>query len=620
MRINQISSLFPARNIVSVKNNYHHNPMVSNNSKDIFVKSESADVVKNNQISFQGYDVYIIDGGSHADDMKHFIKALNEDVDVHMYRAENTTDFEHNKPLKNIEEQLKYINKYGLTDENSFVAVPVKIDVPLQNLAEQYKRITGDFMYLKPHTIQSNKTKIMNFLKVLYENPEEYRKYINYMDPNSQGIEYAYGIIQEINKLKCKKVYVPVVKPQEKNIEWLARERGELPELTNYLATGYDKDGKVSNMMNILHNKGWYDFNLLALSNADVVNMKKIDDSDHLYSAYDTTIKDGARGVYNLTPIRQNGEIIGYSYSDMITNQYPYHEFPYNDSIKTVSKFVGLSTDEVVADDWQTEQFKQALRENRDTSEFSNKLYPVWKVFNDNELRENKIFEKGDFVDSTLNYYFRRNGDYKIIYPQADVEASGRPSVMGMRDGDFALFTAISRDVDNRRFLDALKDQKVDLNSGVQARLSSAISSYDRGDFWACEDCLGPAKEYVDILGGLDRHNSTYMKVYKYLADSKYHNGDLLGSNGLYNLYLNNICKNYLEERAKGGKSENSNLRNEIIEVFGKLGKIAERRGENIPATECKKASREIQSGSKAGELLIRRRANDDVNIGDLLA
>ena len=256
MRINPISSLWSVKKTNISNDNYNQgyiqNPLLDNTKKDVFVKSSNIQSAKGLAIPFLGYDVYIIDGGNHANDMEHFVKAINENVDVHMYRAENSRDFKYNKPLKNIEEQLNYINRYELTDENSFVAIPVSITVPLQNLAEQYKRITGNYIHLKPHTVQSNKEKLLNFLKTIYYNPDSYRKYIQYMDPENQGLEYAYGIIQEINKLKCRKVYVPVAMPQVKNMEWLAKERGEIPELTNYLATGYDKDGKVQNMMNYL--------------------------------------------------------------------------------------------------------------------------------------------------------------------------------------------------------------------------------------------------------------------------------------------------------------------------------------------------------------------------------
>ena len=624
MRINPISSLWSVKKTNISNDNYNQgyiqNPLLDNTKKDVFVKSSNIQSAKGLAIPFLGYDVYIIDGGNHANDMEHFVKAINENVDVHMYRAENSRDFKYNKPLKNIEEQLNYINRYELTDENSFVAIPVSITVPLQNLAEQYKRITGNYIHLKPHTVQSNKEKLLNFLKTLYYNPDSYRKYIQYMDPENKGLEYAYGIIQEINKLKCRKVYIPVAMPQVKNMEWLAKERGEIPELTNYLATGYDKDGKVQNMMNYLKEKEWYDFNLLALSDADVVNMKKMDNSEHLYSAYDTTIKDGERGVYNFTPIRENGKIVGYSFNDTETNEYPYSEFPHKDKVELVSKFVGLSTDEVVADDEKTARFKQALSNNADLSEFSDKLYPVWKLFDENDLYNNKIYDRGDFVDSTLQYYFRRNGDYKIIYPEADSESSGRPSVMGLRDGNYAMMTALSRDVNQRRFLDSLIESNVNLQDGIRGRLSNARDSIERKDYVAGESYLGVAKEYVDIMGGLDRKNMMFMEVYKLLAESKYHNGDYLGANGLYNAYLNNLCKNYVEQLKANGFRSVVNERDEITEIFDILADIADKRGEYFPAQHCRRAAKELREGSKLGNIIINRRANDDTNIGDIFA
>lgn len=624
MKINPIFSLWSTNGAQRVNNhhNYVQNPIVNNNQNDIFVKSAD-NVVRPKQINFMGYDVILVDGGNHLKDMTHFAEAISKDFNITVYSGDDTPESKYNKPLKNIEEQLKIINRYKMSNESTYVAIPVSMTVSLQNLAEQYKQVMGSYIHLKPHTVQTQKEKLIKFLKVLYEHPNEHRKYIKYMDPKNEGLEYVYGIIQEINKLNCKKVYVPVSPPIHKTLKYMAEERGQTPELTNYLATGYDEDGKVKNIADYIKSRDWYDFNLLALSNANVVNIKNMQGYDNIYSAYDTTIKDGARGVYNFTPIRENGKIVGYSFNDVKTNEYPFEEFPYNDEVQEIAQFVGLKTKDVVADDEKTERFRKALKENNVTEEFSDKLYPVWKLFTEKELRDNKIFARGDFVDYQLKHFYRRNRDYEIIYPAADCEMSGRPSVMGMWGGSYAMFSAIERDVSRNRFLDALKLDNINIMRAIVNRLENAVRCNQ--DYAACENYLTPSMEYIDIMGGLDRNNSFHMQTYRLMADAKYHNGDFVNANIIYNAYLNNFCKNYFDIVAecgphglsKSGYSADS-YRRQIVEMFEILSDIADKRGEFYPAQYCRRAAIEIKNGTKIGEAVLRRRANDDINLGDL--
>lgn len=618
MKINQISSLWSTNNIYN-KRNYVQNPIVNNNiGNDVFVKS-SEPAISHKTVSFMGYDVHIVDGGKHADDMEHFADSVSNKMEIHMHRMENTKESGLNKPLRNVEAQLQQINRYKLTDENSYVAIPVKITVPLQNLQEQYKQVMGYYLHLQPHSTKTCKKKIMEFLRVLYENPEKYKKYIRYMDPQNQGIEYAYGIINEIDNLKCRKVYVPSEHPQEETLNWLAGERGEKPELTNYLATGYDKDNKVHNMLDYIKGEGWYNFNLLTLSKADVVNLKKLDgETDHIYSAYDTTVNKGARGVYNLTPIRENGKVTGYSFKDTVSNDYPYDEFPHNDEIKDIIKFVGQNESDVVANDDETARFKEALRQNRDMLEFANKLYPVWKVFDEKELNEGKIFDKGDFVDYKLENYFRRNGDYKIIYPKADCESSGRPSVMGMWGSCYSMFTAIAKDIDARYIRDSLKTQNnINLNSAIYGMLNDAQNCESKKDWQNAAKILTEVTEYID-MEGFDRRKPDYLNTYRRLADAKFNSGDYLAANGLYNFYLNNLCKNFVEDLKEDDYKDAYQDRIHIAKVFERLAEVAQKRGEYYPEKECRRAAYEVISCTQLGNEVLERRADDDINIGDI--
>lgn len=619
MKVSPISSLWSvSKSNTQNQKNYIHNPVTGNSENDIFVKSEPS-VQFPKPIMFMGYKVYIIDDGVHADFMKKFSEAISKKYEVNLFNAINAPEYRRNKPMLNILDRLQYANRHDLTEPDSYVALPVSINVSLKNLAEQYKQAMGYYLHLRPHSTQTCKDKLLTFLKLLYEQPDKYRKYIRAMDPENKGLEFAYGIIQEINKLKCKKVYIPASEPLAAPMARTAKDWGNTPELTNFLATGYDKDGKVQQMKNFLQEHGEYDFNLLSLSDANIVNLKKVDGrTDHLFSAYDTTVKDGARGVYNLTPVRENGKIVGYSFNDSVTNEYPVNEFPFNEKLSKISKFVGLSTDEAVANDEMTARFKQALNENRVTDEFAEKLYPVWKLFSPDELRNKKIYEKGDFVDYKLENYFRRNQDYKIIYPIGDTENSGRPSVMPLRGSNFAIFSAIKRDVENRDLRDTMlyKDNIV-LNKAIYSLLSASRSSMRGGNYQNAEKILTDVVDYIE-MEGFTRKNSEYMAAYKLLADAKFRNGDYVGANGIYNFYLNNKCKNYLERVKVERYQQTKDELDEIIALFKRLAEVAQRRGEKRPEMECLRAAKELEYGSELGNKVLYRRANDDINIGDI--
>lgn len=628
MKIAPINTFLFSNKIHNKKNNIQ-NPIVQKNiAQDSFVKTTQ---VANNvptghlkTIPFLGYKIHIVDLGRHADEMAHFAKLDAKGVDkVVLHRGEYSANADFNKPLKNIETQLKEINSYGLTDKESYVAIPVKITVPLQNLAEQYKRVMGHYLHLKPHSTQTCKKSILTFLKELYENPEKHKKYIRYMDPNNQGIEYSYGIIQEINKLNCKKAYVPADYPHKETIEWLAGTKGETPELNNYLATGYDKDGKVNNMLNYIKGKEWYDFNLLALSKADVVNLKKADGySDHIHSSYDTTVNDGSRGVYNLSPVRENGKIVGYSYKDMVTNQYPVSDFPYNLDVAEVAKFVGRHVDEVVADDRMTHEFRMAMEEGRDTSEFSGKLYPVWKVFGDEQLRSEKIFDKGDFVDSDLKNYYRRNAHYEIIYPKADCENNGRPSVRAMWGSEYSMLNAMKRDISEQDFADNMvKEFGINFSSIAADTYKSAKDAFFVNDYIKSERLLNEAIESIN-LAGFDLKKEHHIESYNLMGDVKTKLGDYDGASWYYNKAINSLSKNVMENYGVDSKIYHTTMKDrvKIHDIFVKLADIAKIRGEGYPEQECLRAAGEVRGLTTLGAKVLERRADNDINIGDIFA
>lgn len=623
MKITPISSQWLVSGIKN-KFQYSNNPITNNNTvknNDIFVRTSSHSVSQPMPVHFMGHNVYLIDGGNHAKDMEHFAKAIDSgnNMTVYTYETQDPIYSKFGKPWQNVEEELQKLYYSERLKKDDYVAVPVYINVPLQNLEAQYKEVMKKDIDLKPYNVLTHKKELLEFLQELARDPKKHEKYIRYMDPQDRGLEYVSGIINVLNRLDCKKIYVPASHPHEASLRWMANERGNTPELTNYLATGYDKDGKVHGMLDEIKRNGWYDFNLLTLADVDVVNMKKSDGfTDHIFSAYDTIVNDGERGVYNLTPVRdEEGKILGYSFKDDKTNSYPVEEFPYNEDLQDISKFVGKSVDEVVADDEETECFRNALGEHRDMLQFADKLYPVWKVYSQEQLWNDKIYDKGDFVDYKMENFFRRNGDYKIIYPPGDVENSGRPSVKAMGGSSYSMFTAIKRDIDNQIFYERVKEDGVNLTNTIWSIVDDAEGLMRVGDYDRAEEGFTSSLRYIDMVG-FDPSEQSFLRAYKGLADLKYNKGDYAGANGLYNFYLNNICKK-LENSTPEYFISHESERKHIADIFLRLADIANRRGEYIPEQECRIAAQAIVPSSDLGYYIINRRAKGDNNIGDLI-
>ena len=79
-----------------------------------------------------------------------------------------------------------------------------------------------------------------------------------------------------------------------------------------------------------------------------------------------------------------------------------------------------------------------------------------------------------------------------------------------------------------------------------------------------------------------------------------------------------NKCKNYLERVKVESYKQTKDELDEIIALFKRLAEVAQRRGEQRPEMECLRAAKELQYGSELGDKVLYRRANDDINIGDI--
>lgn len=395
--------------------------------------------------------VFLLDSLQHSKDLQHFAKAINHDMKINPIEVEVNSNNPLMKQIQSLRNHLSQINSFAEKEKPDYVAIPASCNVPLLNLSDQINSVCNSNVYLTPKNVLENKEGILDFLKTIFQNPTAHHTNIAYMDGLGQGVENAFGLIKEINKAVQNgiKVYIPAGHPQENSIKWMAKEQNLKPELRHYISTGVDPNNSINNLKNNITDRNWYNFNLLNLSDAKNVNLGDVNGNKHLYSAFDSCIKESERGVYNFTPIRENEKIAGFSFLDEKTINYPIEEYAKSGNISNISKFVGLPIEKVLAPPTTNEKFMKYLRGNSacGSDDFINKIFDVNKVFTPEEISKNKIRLKGDYVDSSLTLYFRANKDGNVIFPNCDYEQSSRPSVVSMWGSCFSLINAINRNI-----------------------------------------------------------------------------------------------------------------------------------------------------------------------------
>lgn len=418
--------------------------------QSINFKSNSHNNAK--QQSFLGYKIDILDAGQHMADLKYFAKTVIDDIKIKTVNVETNPKNYLVKQMDSLKQRLIEINSQPKSKRPDYVAIPGSFKVSLLNLNDRINAICHKDIKLTPENIKSNKDALIEFLQIISENPHHHEDQIGHMDPLKQGAENVFGVIQEINKAikNGVKVYIPSSHPQLESIQWLANDRDLKPELNYFLATGKDVNGEISSIQNELKEKNWYNFNLLSLSDANSVSLLDINGNSHLYSAFDSCITEGERGIYNFSPIRKKGKLLGFSFLDEKTVHYPLQEYARKDYVSNLTKFVGLPLDKVLASPFEHEKFFGYLHGNikYKADEFINKLFKVDRVFSPAEIQGKKIHLKGDYVDSTLNLFFRENKEGNVIFPNCDYEQSGRPSVTSMMGSCFSLFNAIKKNIE----------------------------------------------------------------------------------------------------------------------------------------------------------------------------
>ena len=407
------------------------------------------------QQAFSGRSVHILDGGAHGSYIKHFaeatIKDLGADVEIKFHNAVTNPRVESVKQLADLEAQIRYLNLSEQIKKGDFVTIPGMTAVSLLNLSDRIGCVLKESVKLTSDNVKANKDKIMRFLNNLYYNRYTNSDQIKYMDNLQQGMENTYGVIQELDKLTQKgvNVYIPAGHPDDNSIKWMTAQKNQKEELYKAIASGCKEfSPEVKRIIKDIRNKGWYDLNLLALANAHIVNVKDKEGEDYLFASRDGFANDGARGVYNFTPIRDGwSNIKGYSFRNETTVEFPYEEFPDNAKIANINKFVGLPINSVLADENDHKKYRELVLKKKSTAELPDKLYRIADVFDESEIKRRKLNYLGDFISKDQKLVFDVNPKGKVLFQKCNCEGSDRPSVKSMWGCCFSTVSAIRRDI-----------------------------------------------------------------------------------------------------------------------------------------------------------------------------
>lgn len=515
-----------------------------NQKTDSFEKSTPAIP----QINFGSYRIHIIDGGAHGEVMEHFARAIvrsvDDVVDVIMHKAETNPRYSGMKQMKSIKEKLTFLNEGGGAKAGDYVAVPCSAQVQLNLLS--------DLMELKPQSItpisvKHKKQQILEFLK----NLSGWK--MTSMDPNGQGMEHVYGVIQQINELikKGVNVYLPAGHPIEGALKAVAASHNGKDALYEHIYTGGKKNGfRISLFKDELLKDNIYKFNLLALSDAHVVNVKDLSGrNNHVFAAYDACVNDGARGVFNFYPVRnKEGEILGYSFTDKKTVQYPVEEYLANDEFANIAKFVGKPLGECTADGSITHMMKNMIKWDEPHPSFPDVLYPVQLIYSAPRLKAEKLLEKGRYVDKSEQLFFDVNDCSEVIFRKCDCEGSGRPSVIPMWGSCFATINAIKRDI--AAHFKQNKVQKFDheILSQIGEVINKGYDAFYDKQYKAAEfffnKTIKLARDYDERKEPLDLS----LNAHRYLLDVLLKQNKTREAEGVANGYINTQCKSLLYE------------------------------------------------------------------------
>lgn len=403
-------------------------------------------------LGFYGYKIHLIDGGLHADTMKHFARAIGEDIGAYTKFSFHEVGLLAGNPglkdLSALDKELTRLTNENILKPDDFVAIPITAPIELGSLSYYYRKVKGGSEHFTPENIKDKKGKVLEFLETV----SDYT--MREMDEDKQGFGHVANIIKTVNKLVKKgvHVYIPADHPLENAIKWRAGEQGIKDSLYRYISAGTDEGGKINKIINELKEENAYKFNLLTLSDARIVNLQnRAESGNYIFSAFDSCVTDRARGVFNFCPVRDDkGKILGYSFTDKTTVQYPYDEYLGNEHIAEISHFVGKKlTDFSYAGD-VIGRMRLAIAQGIRHSDFPNVPYPIREIYPPDKIAREKLATKGQFVDRTGTLFFDLNRSQELIFRRCDCEGTERPSVVSMWGSCFATINLMTKNVRNK--------------------------------------------------------------------------------------------------------------------------------------------------------------------------
>lgn len=631
MRIDAINA---ALNVCCVKKNCiaKSDTNIPELEKDKFEKNISA----LQSISFNGYKIHIVDGGLHADTMTHFargiVKKIDDVVEVVLHRAETNKRYSGLKQMTSVRDQLKLLNEEGLAKPGEYVAIPGSAQVHLTSLADKMGLEEKD---LRPENVKAYKSKIIDVLSNEY--------YADKLDYNDQKLYAVPEVIKQINELVGKgvNVYIPAGHPIEFVLKARAAENGVKEDLYNYIATrGRVGREAIMPIIQEIKEENIYKFNLLALSDAHVVNIRDLSgDKDYIFAAYDSCVNDGARGVFNFYPVRnKEGKILGYSFTDKHTIHYPYEEYPDNKGIENISKFVGRKMSDFSYEGNITHIMKSLMAWEEPYDELPDVLYPISCIPKKRFLKDPTLRSKGDYFTKDEKLFFDRNDQGEFIFRKCDCEGSGRPSVVAMWGSCFAAINAIKRDIAadiKRKLPDYIFGREY---WDVDTLITEAEHNIYNGKLKTAEFNLNKAlkriEPYQDVVDTFSPNIAANSMLYEVLMKQKKYAEAEAVANRCINAQCRILLRNfktaanikdfYSIKFAHYWEYPESELNyfteqtEKIAKWFKIVADLCHDKGNETASTMARWAADMISNARIPADALVERRANRHINIGDI--
>jgi len=396
------------------------------------------------------FNVHILDNGEHSMSMMHFADAImgkKDYINLSLNKVDINEEKYGVKFIDSIEKVLKSLD----LKSGDYVSIPALASTKLYSLRNAIAQVLKLDVKFNVLDLKKYKETFLKLFKAFYMNKDALEAELSSIDPLEQNYDRIFPLINYINELASKgvNVYIPS-HPNNYPVKGMLKDLGiNMDFLYHYIAKGVDKTGMLEDIIFQAKNSENYDFNLLALSDAHVVDAANLAGETYIYGSEDNFVTDKARGVYNFCPVRDvNGILKGFSFHDETTVEYKAEEFPGLNYISPLLNFVGLNIRDLKASEEENAMLKDFIRKRKDVSELPNKLYNLKEIFSEKEIDYGNLNLLGNFVNKTRELIFDVNNEEKILFQKNNCEGSQRPSVVSMWGPCFSTIKAISDDIE----------------------------------------------------------------------------------------------------------------------------------------------------------------------------